>query len=91
MTRERWAQTGITIQFLIIVRTLGEIYRLRHVHGVNFSVAAAMPYIGGVLIAVCSCWAGVTLYFLRRYTVCAWIAFATIVVLLAYKIRVIAG
>jgi hypothetical protein len=56
MTRERWAQIGITTQFLIVVRTLGEIFRLRHVHGTNFSAAIAMPYVGGALIAGCSCW-----------------------------------
>ena len=30
VTRERWAQIGITVQFLIAVRTLAEIFRLRH-------------------------------------------------------------
>ena len=89
MTRERWAQIGITTQFLIVVRTLGEIFRLKHVHGANFSVAAAMVYVGGALIAACCCWAGVTLYFLRRYRLSAWIAVASVVILLAYKIMMI--
>ena len=89
MTKERWAQIGITIDFLIVVRTLGEIFRLRHVLGTNFSTAAAMPYVGGALIAACSCWAGVTFYFFRRYTISAWIALAIVPVLLVYKIAVI--
>ncbi len=89
MTRERWAQTGITVQFLIIVRTLGEIFRLRHVEGANFSAAVAMPYVGGALIAVCFCWTSVTLYFFRRYTLSACIAPAAILVLLVYKMLVI--
>ena len=80
MTRERWAQIGITIQFLIAVRTLGEIFRLRHILGMSFSVAVAMPYVAGALIATCSCWVGVTLYFFRRYTLTAWIAIATVLV-----------
>ena len=74
MTRERWAQIGITTQFLIVVRTLGEIFRLRYVHGTNFSAATAMPYVGGALIAGCSCWIGLSLYFFRRYILSAWIA-----------------
>ena len=86
--RERWAQLGITVQFLIVVRTLGEIFRLKHIHGTSFSATTAMPYIGGALIAACSCWVGVTLYFFRRYAVSAWIALATVLVLLAYKIGV---
>jgi hypothetical protein len=89
MTRERLAQIGITIEFLIVVRTLGEFFRLRHVLGANFSTAVATPYVGGALIAACSCWAGVILYFFRRYTLSAWITLANVVVLLAYKIAVI--
>jgi hypothetical protein len=86
VTRERWAQAGITIQFLIVVRTLGEIFRLRYVEGAKFSIAVAMPYVGGALIAACFCWIAVTLYFFRRYTISAWIAPASIIILLAYKI-----
>lgn len=89
MTRERWAQLGITVQFLIVVRTLGELFRLRHVNGAGFSAAVAMPYVGGALIAACCCWASVILYFFRRYAACAWLALATVLVLLAYKIGVI--
>ena len=89
MTRERWAQIGITTQFLIVVRTLGEVLRLKYVYGTNFSVAVAMPYVGGALIAACFCWAGVIFYFFRRYTLSSWIAVATIIILLVYKIAVI--
>ena len=89
VTRERWAQIGITAQFLIVVRTLAEVFRLRHVHGTNFSVAVAMPYVGGALIAACLCWAAVALYFFRRYLLTSWIALATVIILLTYKIAVI--
>jgi hypothetical protein len=89
VTKERWAQIGITIEFLIIVRTLGEFFRLRHVHGANFSTAVASPYVGGALIAACACWASVTLYFFRRYLLSTWIALATVPVLLVYKIAMI--
>ena len=89
MTRERWAQIGITIQFLIVVRTLGEVFRLRQVHSASFSTAMAMPYIGGALIAVCFCWAGVTMYFFKRYAFTSWIALGTVIVLLVFKIVVI--
>ena len=89
MTRERWAQIGIAVQFLIVVRTLGEIFRLRHIDGASFSATVAMPYVGGALIGACTCWASVTLYFFRRYTLSAWITPATIVILLVYKIAVI--
>jgi hypothetical protein len=89
VTRERWAQIGITTQFLIVVRTLGEVFRLKHVLGANFGIAIAMSYVGGALIAACFCWAGVTFYFFRRYTLSFWIALATVIILLVYKIAVI--
>ena len=54
-----------------------------------FSTAVATPYVGGGLIAACSCWVAVTLYFFRRYTLSAWIALATVPILLVYKIAVI--
>ena len=55
----------------------------------SLSASVAAPYVVGALFAVCSCWAGVTLYFFRRYTLSAWITPATIVILLVYKIAVI--
>jgi hypothetical protein len=54
-------------------------------------VAAALPYIGGALIAVCFCWVGVTLYFFLRYALVAWLALAALLILLAYKVAVIGG
>jgi len=89
MTKERWAQLGITIQFLIVVRTLGEFFRLRHGQATSFSAAHAAPYIGGALIAACFCWASVTFYFFRRYTLSVCTTLAAVTVLLAYKIAAI--
>ena len=89
MTKERWAQVGITTDFLIIVRTLGEIVRLRHVPGVDFATASAVLYVEGALMAACACWTGVTFYFFGRYVSSAWITLAIVPILLAYKIAVI--
>jgi len=89
VTKERWAQIGITIEFLIVVRTLAEFFRLRHVHDTSFSTAMAALYVGGALIAACACWAGVTFYFFRLYTLSAWITLATLPALLVYKIALI--
>jgi hypothetical protein len=89
VTKERWAQIGITTEFLILVRTLGEFFRLKHALGMNFSTAVAALYVGGALIAACSCWTGVTFYFFRRYMLSASITLGTVPILLAYKIAVI--
>ena len=89
VTKERLAQLGVTIDFLIVVRTLVEFFRLTHVHGTNFSTALAAPYVGGAVIATCSCWTGVTLYFFRRYVLSACITLAVVPVLIVYKIAAI--
>lgn len=86
LTKERCAQIGITIQFLVVVRALGEIFRLKHVSGSTFSIAMAMPFVTGALLAVCFCWAGVMFFFFRRYNITIWIAAVSIIILLVYKI-----
>lgn len=89
ITNEQRAQVGISIQFLIVVRTLGEFFRLKHASGTNFSIAMATPYVTGCLLAACFCWAGVTFFFFRRYKISIWISVSTVIILLVYKIAVI--
>lgn len=86
LTRERWAQLGITIQFLVLVRTLGEFLRLKHLRGVRFSVVIGEPLVIGALIAALLCWIAVTLFFFRRYTASICISAATVVILIVYKV-----
>ncbi len=81
---ERWAMAGITIEFMALVRTLSEVFRLRAVGGA-FDLAGALPYVTGALIAAVFCWASVTLFFLRRYRTAALLSAALVAVLLAYK------
>jgi hypothetical protein len=86
---EPWARIGITIQFLALVRTLGEVFRLDYVQGGRLTLAAARPYVVGGLIAAVMCWTAVTLYFFRRFGIAAAVAAATVVVLVAYKLYAI--
>ncbi len=89
LTRERWAQLAIMTQFLIVVRALSEVFRLKYLLGASFSIETATPYILGALLAACSCWAGVTLFFFRRYNFSIGIAGVTVIVLLIYKVTAI--
>ena len=89
VTKERWTQIGITIEFLIIIRTLCEFFLLRHIHGMNFSTVVAAPYVGGALISACFCWVGVIFYFLRHYMLSTWLTLGSIPILLVYKFAVI--
>lgn len=89
LTRDRWAQIGIMVQFLALTRTLGEYFRLKYVLGAEFTVGVGEPFVVGAFIAAVSCWIAVTLLFIGRNTTAICVSIATIVILLAYKITVI--
>jgi len=55
----RLAQLGICVQFLALVRSLGEVLRLQHVHGGALPVSSVAPYVGGGLLAALLTWAAV--------------------------------
>jgi preprotein translocase subunit SecF len=83
---ERWAKIGITVQFLALVRTLSEYFRLEYVLGPRFSLTIARPYVLGALVAALLCWLSVTLFFFRRYGNAVLVSAATVLVLFALKI-----
>ncbi|HEX8691073.1 MAG TPA: hypothetical protein VF746_01425 [Longimicrobium sp.] len=83
---ERWAQAGITIQFLALVRILAEYFRLKHVQGGRLPLAVVDDYVAGALIAAALCWLAVVLYFLRRHRGALAASVLSVAVLLAYKL-----
>ncbi len=88
MTRpawEQWAKIGIAVQFLALVRTLAEYFRLKHVDGAMLTLAMVDPYITGALICALLCALSVALFFVRRFSLSAIVSAATVVVLLIYK------
>jgi hypothetical protein len=92
MTRpspQRLAQLGIGVQFLAIIRTLGEFFRLRHVHGAQTTLAIIAPFVTGALIAAVGTAISVLCYFLDAYRAAARATALTIAALLAYKFIVI--
>jgi hypothetical protein len=82
----RWAKLGITLQFLALVRCLGEVYRLRYLRGHALVLADVQPYIAGALVAAVLAWAAVTLFFFARYRAAAAVAVLTVVALVALKL-----
>ena len=82
----RWAKIGITIQFLALVRCLGEVYRLRWLRGQALALADVQPFIAGALVAAVLCWAAVTLFFFARYRASVALAVLTVAALVALKI-----
>ena len=89
MNRERWAQLGIGVQFLALVRILGEYFRLKHAYGAGMSLAIAEPLIRGALADAALCFAAVLLFFLKLYRSALLISVATLVLLLIYKFHLL--
>lgn len=89
LTPERWAQGGIGVLFLVLLRTLGEYFRLRAVLGPERGLAAFAPFLPALLLAVLGTAAAVLLFFARRFRTAVGAAAATVLVLLAYKLAAI--
>ena len=87
ITAERLAKFGITVQFLALVRSLSEIFRLKYAGPLTLSEVE--PYIVGSLIAAISTWIAVTSYFFARYRFAIGVSAATVVALLIYKLYAI--
>ena len=85
----RLAQLAICVQFLALVRSLAEFFRLQHVRGPTVQVATVAPYVGGGLLAAVFAWAGVLCYFAGRDRTVIGVGVVTIIALLIMKVVVI--
>jgi hypothetical protein len=86
---EWWARAGVIVQLVILIRTTGEYYRMRHYYGEADALIRYRPYLGGLLIDAVLCLVAVLLLFWNKPRAAAFTAAATIVVLLIYKVVVI--
>jgi|GEM_PF-1316805 len=83
------AKVGIGIQLLILIRSLGEYFRLKHFGGHPLTVQEVEPFITGCLIAAVCTAVSVMLFFWRKHTISTVVSLATIVILLIFKIVMI--
>jgi hypothetical protein len=85
----RLAQIGICVQFLALVRTLAEFFRLERVVGPGLRVATVAPYVGAGLLAALLTWAGVLCYFTGRDRATVGVAGASLLALAIVKVAVL--
>ena len=85
----RLAQVGICVQFLALIRTLAEFFRLEHVEGARLRIGTVAPYVGAGLLGAVLTWVAVLCYFAGRDRAALAVVGATILALLAIKIAVI--
>jgi hypothetical protein len=88
-TPEWWARAGIVVQLAILIRTIGEFYRMRYYYGAPVALIRYQPYIGGLLIDAVLCLATIILLFWQKPRAAALTAAATVLILLMYKVIVI--
>ena len=84
-TARQVSEIAITVQFLALVRTAAEFFRLRHVQGSGFTIHAGAGYVAGTMIAAVGAWAATTAFFFGRYRTATVIVGATIALMLVYK------
>lgn len=85
----RLAQIAIGVLLLVIVRSLGEYFRLQYLHGDALVVDQVTPFVAGALFAAVALAATMICYALRLYRTVMSVTAATIIVLLTYKMVVV--
>ena len=88
-SRERGAQGGIILLFVIIIRNLGEYFRLENAYGYALPRHILSEYVGGALIAVVATAICVIFYFAGRFRSVMVLVGITIFALLVFKVRYI--
>jgi hypothetical protein len=91
MTRpsaQRLAQVSIGVLLLVIVRSLGEYFRLQYLYGDALAIGQVTPYVAGALFAAVALALTVICYFGGFYRVSFATAAATIILLFVYKVTV---
>ena len=89
LTIKQVAEIVLGILLLIVIRSLGEYFRLRYTLGDALTFAHVTPYIAGALLAAVSLGISALCYWASLYRVSIGIAAATVVGLFVYKVGVI--
>ena len=84
-TTQRLARAVLTVQFLALVRTLVEYFRLKYLEGATFLLSSAEHYVTGGLLAAVGAWLGTISYFYSSYSLTTAIGATTVLLLIAYK------
>ena len=84
----RAATVALMVQFLALVRTLAEVFRLKYFGPQALTLEHTELYVAGGLIAALGCWIGVVCYIWRRYVAVVVVGVLTIGALIVFKLEV---
>ncbi len=83
------SQIALGVLLLIIIRSLGEVFRLQYVEGAALTIAQVTPYVGGALFTTVVLAAALVCHAWGRFRIVIGGLIATVLILLVYKIAVI--
>ncbi len=86
---QRLSQIGLAILLLIIVRSLGEFFRLQYMNGDALTIAQVAPYVGSALATGIVLGVALACQAAARYREVIGIVIATVVILLIYKLAIL--
>jgi hypothetical protein len=89
LTPRRLSQISVGVLLLIVIRSLGEVFRLRYLYGDALTIAKVEPYVASALFVTIVLTAALVCHALARYRIVIAAAIATVLLLLVYKIAVI--
>jgi hypothetical protein len=83
---QRIAEISIVVLLVIVARSLGEVFRLRYMHGAALTIPMLWPFVTGALFASVAVIMVSVCYFAGRYKLAIALALATIAGLFVYKV-----
>lgn len=86
LSPQRFTEISIVLLLVIVVRSLGEVFRLRYIYGAALSVPMLMPFVTGALFASLAAIMVSTSYFVGRYKLAIAVALAAIASLFLYRV-----
>jgi hypothetical protein len=91
MTSYRWsvkrnAVVGITAQFLALIRTLSEVFRIKYFDANRYTLASLEPFVGAALFTAVLVGIAVAAFTFGRYRIAVTTAVVNVAALFIYKV-----
>jgi hypothetical protein len=84
----RLAQIGIGVLLLVIIRALGEFFRLKYLQGEALVIEQVAPFIAGALFATIALALTIICTFANLYRTSMAVTVAALILLFVYKVAV---
>ena len=86
---KRTAVIGIAAQFLALIRTLAEVFRVKHFDAARYTLSGVEPFVGAALFTAVLVGVAVAVFAIGRYRIALTIAALNVAALFVYKLVVL--